>query len=377
MKSTIILVTKDALKYDSLPLYGNKLWNTPNINHLASKGTIFCNHYTNAPSTSMAVVCMFSGLNAHELERRYYTEVEHFNQASTVFDMFQDRGYETHVFWTEGDYKATYPYTKCYSKNTIFHIITSKTEEIKQEIIKLNKVNKFLWIHMPAYLNGKKYYGSDIEDFDNFIGFLRDSFGDECIFITSDHGYFSLNKGLVFYGFHVYNDAIKVPFISPRIDNLNEIQFPTSHRQFKEILFEKRIKKQQYVFSDTQYYLQSYRRLAIIKDNYKYIYNKFENSEEFYDLEYDPDEIINLVIDFKGLKILESHRHRTVPFELITYYPYREKAFTVYQELRKVKENIWREGKWYQEMPRKIKAYCKNISYSIKCLKKDIIKMPF
>ena len=36
-----VLITKDALRKDYLPSYGNKFWKTPNIDELASKGTIF------------------------------------------------------------------------------------------------------------------------------------------------------------------------------------------------------------------------------------------------------------------------------------------------------------------------------------------------
>ncbi len=181
----------------------------------------------------------------------------------------------------------------------------------------------------------------------------------------------------VFYGFHVYNDAIQVPFITPRLNGIREVTFPTSHRQFKEILLEGRLEKKPFVFSDTQYYLQAYRRLAIIKDQYKYIYNKFEDTEEFYDFKFDPEETLNLVIDFKNLKILESHRHRLVPFELITFYPYREQALVVYHELQEVKRSIWRKGKWYQEIPRKVKAHYRNTLYYLKTMQRGVLRMPF
>jgi len=199
MGQTIVLVTKDALKCSLLPVYGNKYWKTPNIDKLAEKGTVFRNHYTNAPSTSMAVVCMFSGMNAHELERRYYTEVEKFTQTDTIFEILERKGYSTHVFWTEGDCKATYPYTKCYSDNTVFHTIPCDSEGIKRELLKVqNESKQFLWIHLPAYMNGKKYYGSDIEDFDDIVGFIKDTFGDEQLYLSSDHGYLELKKGLVY-----------------------------------------------------------------------------------------------------------------------------------------------------------------------------------
>ena len=97
----ILLISKDALRVDSLSCYGGTIWNTPNIDSLAKSGTIFRNYYTAAPASAMAYSCMFSGLNPYELERSKYTEVKPFDQCPTLFDIMNEKGYENHVIWDE------------------------------------------------------------------------------------------------------------------------------------------------------------------------------------------------------------------------------------------------------------------------------------
>lgn len=41
MNDSTVLLSKDILMPAYLPIYGNKYWETPNIDELASKGTVF------------------------------------------------------------------------------------------------------------------------------------------------------------------------------------------------------------------------------------------------------------------------------------------------------------------------------------------------
>ncbi len=377
LQDVIVLVTKDAMRCDYLPVYGNTYWKTPNITALAEKGTVFSRHYTNAPSTSMAVTCMFSGLNAHELERRYYSEVEKFTQKETVFDVLEKQGYSTHVFWTEDDYGSTYPYSKCYGEKAVFHNVGNAPADMEKEIDALTGSKLFLWIHLPAVLTGFVSWESDVEETDRFVGFLRKKFGDDGIYISADHAQMKLGKGIPGYGFHVYDAAIRVPFISPRIMNLPKIDFPTSHRQFPDIVLQGEVTPQQYVFSDTQYYLQAHRRLGIIKGKYKYIFNKYFDSEELYDLDRDPGEEVNLLNLLKNKLVFDPFRLRSFPFTTIYYYPFLDDASKVYEELKAVKNEVWRQGKWHQELPRRLKARYKSVKYGILAMvRKNIVKSP-
>ena len=67
-----ILISKEILRIDYLSCYGGQLWSTPNIDDLASKGTIFKRHYTSAPSTAMSISSMFTGKYPYQLNRKIY-----------------------------------------------------------------------------------------------------------------------------------------------------------------------------------------------------------------------------------------------------------------------------------------------------------------
>ena len=69
-----------------LPVYGNTYWKTPNIDELASKGTVFYRHYTSAPSTAMSFTAMFSAKYPYELDRRTYVHIDDMKGAETFFD---------------------------------------------------------------------------------------------------------------------------------------------------------------------------------------------------------------------------------------------------------------------------------------------------
>ena len=67
-----ILITKDAMCTGYLHQYGCKYWNTPNIDQLSKKGTIFLRHYSGASSTIMSNICMFTSDYAHKSPLKDY-----------------------------------------------------------------------------------------------------------------------------------------------------------------------------------------------------------------------------------------------------------------------------------------------------------------
>ena len=263
------------------------------------------------------------------------------------------------LFWI----KLAYKFSKVYgSEATKFHnldigqkvgphkIDISKIEPNEKKkslqlIIKnvdslLEKDKLFIWVHLPHVLKGCTGYGSDIDLFDIFIGEIRKRFNDNSIFITADHGHMNIEKGIPVYGFHVYEGAIKIPLITPRINGIDKVTYPTSNIQLKDIILNNRLEKQEFIYSDSQYYLQENRKLAIIKGNYKYIYNKSDKSEELYDIQFDPNENVNLLID----KFYDRNRLKYYNLEEIYYYPYWNNIQNIYHELKNEKVRIWKEG---------------------------------
>ena len=130
MKDRIILVTKDVLRADYLASYGNGYWKTPNIDELASKGTIFLKHYTATPSSAMSYTAMFSGLFPYEMNRKKYTNVKPFTQTETLFSLFERKKYQCYVIWDESWFRTSYLHSMVYgykkkfhNKNNIFFIL--------------------------------------------------------------------------------------------------------------------------------------------------------------------------------------------------------------------------------------------------------------
>ena len=369
MKS-IILLSKDILRPDYLSCYGGRAWSTPNIDELARSGTVFRRHYTAAPSTAMAVTSMFTGLWAHSLDRKRYSEVEQFDEDKTLFGILNERGYHTHVIWP-GDYdERAGKYSKVFSRDTAIHgagnaqyrIFPIKDgrrkplstkgicpDEVLSSILATldgclegEEAAAFIWMHLPHCLLGRTSYGADIDLFDRLVGEVRERFDRSGIYVTADHGHMNCQKGVPVYGFHVYEGAIRIPLITPRIEGQEEILFPTSNTQLMDCILGRPIQERRYVYSDSQYYAQSNRKLAVVMGKYKYIYNKRTRTEELYDLEYDPTENVNLLI------VGWDDRNRCGQYllEEIYYYPHWDQAGDACVELRREKDRIWREGHW-------------------------------
>jgi len=363
-----ILITKDALRIDYLSCYGGKYWKTSNIDELANKGTIFLRHYTSAPSTAMAITSMFSGIYAHELDRQQYSEVDQYT-GETLFDIIGRQGVQPYVIWPFEWDKAAWKYSKVFPENV--EIVSMKEisegvgrdsndnkkvdEELSKEtleriIFQINKIlskdeNIFVWLHLPHVIKGRLSYGSDIDLFDKLVGNIRELFDDDSIYLSSDHGHMNYEKNIPVYGFHVYEGAIRVPFITPRIDNKQVIDFPTSHTQLKDIISSHKIEREKFVYSDTQYYVQDNRRISIIKNQYKYIFSKKNQTEELFDLHFDPDENVNLLVD----KVYDINRLGYYNLNETYYYPHFNKLKDIYLDFKSEKERIWKTGSWLTE----------------------------
>lgn len=386
----VVLLSKDAMLPGYLPTYGNKYWKTPNIDELAGKGTVFQQHYTAAPSTAMAFTSMFTGLFPYQLDRKDYTEVEEYNQGTTLFDEMYNRGYECHLMWSTNYIKMADKYSKCYGKHTIRHEAMklnqsvgvhmprdeernnlkpddAKVKEVMDYLIgELDSIDRskpiFLWIHLPHVLLGRCGYGQDIDLFDQFVGELRKRFGDEGIYITADHGNMNGYKGKTTYGFDVNQPAIHIPLITPRLEGKETIDFPTTNAQLMDIILNKRVDSHEFIISDTQYYAQPYRKTAIIRGKYKYIYNKFDKTEEFYDIDFDPNENINLL-----QKILyDVDRNRNVNAQQVIFYPWMDEAMENYHLIKDFFNSIWKTADPWTERKNYIERKLKNYKAAIK-----------
>ena len=384
----IVLVSKDATLPEYYGPYGGKLLKTPNIDELAAKGTVFNRHYTAAPSTAMAFAAMFTGKFSYEMGYTNYQEVEKYS-GRTLFDELEERGYENHILWSHNYIKMAERYSKCYGKNTIHHdamkfnlscgintehtsafrkydnaLMESVVGDLLKEIDTIDYSHKpiFLWIHMPHCMLGGISYGSDIEYYDKLIGELRKRFGDDNFFITADHGHMNGAKGKFAYGFDVYESAIRIPLIAPLINGQKTIDYPTSNIQLSEIILNHTVSKLPYVLSDTAYCAQPHRKLAIIKDDFCYIYNRRGKKEELYNIVIDPSEDINLV---EGYFRKDPDRKRITDIRHVVLYPEWEQVPYILKEMRTIKDTIWKTGVFKEELRLLFSYYYNRVKFGL------------
>ncbi len=389
LNDSILLLTKDALCKEYLPIYGNAYWRgkTPNIDELANKGTVFDRHITAAPSTVMAFRAMVTGKFAHEQPYSNYSPKEVSGDDEDLFQYASKLGYRGHIIWDKAWDHMVLRYGNCYGPNTVIHSIPElrqgvgchynheqplknddeKCRETLNRIIREIKdifktdVKIFLWVHLPHVINGRTSYGSDIDMFDEFVGKLREIFDDERIFISADHGNMNAHNGKYCYGFDVNTSAVEIPLITPRIKNLEHCHDLTSNIDIKTLIFERKIPDRKVVFSDCAYYAQPHRKLAIYKENFAYIYNKLTKKEELYDLNNDKFELCNLCVkDYHDMD-----RKLSSPIREYYFSPYWDDIDSILQDFRSIKSSMWKNAQWSVEMKEKYLRKAKNIAVGL------------
>lgn len=388
MGKNIIFISKDALNKHVLPTYGNQYWKTPNIDELAAKGTVFNRHYTAGGSTAMAFTSMSLGKYCYETNRRDYKNEEAMN-GNTLFDKLYDAGYECHIVWDDTYTSFAESHFRCEGLHTKIHSLPQiKQKEtahikgqiddmtfddvetakalvlIKNEFVKIKndaKKDIFLWCHLPHVMRGRQGYGSDIDVFDQVIGIARELYDDDEIYISADHGHMNGWKNKYHYGFDVEEEAICIPLIAPKINNMKTIDFPTSMLQMYDILYTKSLGPQEYVMCETAYYAQPKRKVAIIKGKYKYCYDKEKKTEFLYDLEFDPQENHNLVYT----EFYDTDRFLWYSTSQCFYYPYWDEAMRILDDFRKIKKSMWKTGTIAEELYNRV-------LHRVKCLYRRI-----
>ncbi|MDL2318944.1 sulfatase-like hydrolase/transferase [Eubacteriales bacterium OttesenSCG-928-A19] len=389
---SLCLVTKDILIKEYLSVYSKrKCHETPNLDVLAQKGTVFMRHYTAAPSTAMAMAAMLTGRYPYQTKNRYYVPVNSVDtDGKNLFNIAEARGLKSHILWSKNYMKAALPFLDCvdsglvkihtidinqtigpHNKNTAViernvELENRSMDTLFDAIVKIMHADEkiFLWIHLPHVLKGRSGYGDDIDLLDKTIGKIREYISDEAIYISADHGNMNGQKGKYGYGFDVYESAISIPLITPRIGNNTFVEFPTSNRDIGEIIFNHSIPQNQFVLSDTAYYAQPNRKIAIIQDRYKYIYNKFKRAEELYDILFDPSENVNLLDQV----YFDPDRRIRYDKREAYYYPYWPAAIEAARICRAQKNELWKTGAPMEELWERLKFSLKHVKYKYRQL---------
>lgn len=103
-RPNIVFILADDLGYGDLSCYGQKRFQTPNIDRLASQGMKFTNHYAGAPVCAPSRSALITGLHTGHTFVRGNREVEPEGQwplpadAFTLTGMVKSEGYVTGVF---------------------------------------------------------------------------------------------------------------------------------------------------------------------------------------------------------------------------------------------------------------------------------------
>ncbi len=383
MNNRILLLTKDALCKSYLPVYGNSYWTgkTPNIDELAKKGTVFNKFYTSAPSTVMAFRGIVMGKFAFDTPYSDYIPMDVPEEATDLFSVARSKGFECHLLWDSKWEHMVLRYGNCFGKNTVIHNVEGLNQPVgphcnhkeiihDNDVVLLNTIstlekevsqicntnsNVFLWIHLPHVLMGRSGYGSDIDGFDMCIGMLRRYFNDCNIWISADHGNMDGYKDKYSYGFDVYTSAIQIPFITPRIKDMNVCDYNVSNIDMREIIFEGRVPQREFIYSDTAYYAQPHRKIAILKNDFAYIYTKRNKREELYDLIYDLNERCNLASDY----FYDKDRLLNTKLCEVYFSPRWGERDVVISEFRKELRRIWKNPAFYFEIRGRFLSFAK------------------
>ena len=373
----ILLITKDAMCKDYLPIYGNTYWKgkTPNIDELAQKGTVFNRHITAAPSTVMAFRAMVTGKFAHEQPFSNYKPKEIPSNDTDLFEVAANLGYQGHIIWDSAWDNMVLRYGNCYGKKTTIHSIPELRQGVgchykhdlplrKNDSLSKLVINKivcevrsiletnersFVWIHLPHVINGRTSYGSDIDLLDDLIGCLRGLFDDN-VFLSSDHGNMNAHNQKYCYGFDVNTPAVEIPFITPRLEGVREYDGITSNVDMVNYIFKRKIIKRDYVYSDCAYFAQPQRKLVIYDKDFAYIFTKHHSKEELYDARNDRAELCNLLV--KSYK--DPDRRISSPVREYFYSPYWDDVDDIVERFRKERKRIWKTGSFSEEIKERL-----------------------
>lgn len=148
-KPNVVFILADDLGYGDLSCYGQKHFQTPNIDRLAEKGMKFTNQYAGAPVCAPSRCALMTGLHTGHAFVRGNREVEPEGQvplpaaAYTLTEMMKSNGYVTGVF---GKWGLGYPGSE------------GAPENVGVDVFYGYNCQRLAHNYYPAYLwdNGKK-----------------------------------------------------------------------------------------------------------------------------------------------------------------------------------------------------------------------------
>ena len=139
---------------------------------------------------------------------------------------------------------------------------------------------------------------NELFQFDSVIGeFFSKSREDLKVIICEDHGKMLGENGILSYAFNLMEGTLYTPILVVDSDLPHCIIDKTiSLSNFKNIVLDREVQYTKYIYADSSYADQWHRKTMVRKGKWKYIYNRDEwpVKEQLFDLDTDPNEMINL-----------------------------------------------------------------------------------
>lgn len=100
----IIFILSDDLGYGDLSCYGQKYFQTPNLDKLASEGVRFTQHYSGSTVCAPSRACLHTGLHTGHVYQRFNGQVQlrHDPQDIILARLLKDAGYHTALIGKSG-----------------------------------------------------------------------------------------------------------------------------------------------------------------------------------------------------------------------------------------------------------------------------------
>src|SRR3954451_22384943 len=238
LSNSIILITIDTLRADSVGYAGNTRVKTPFLDSLAARGIVFTNAHAHNVVTLPSHVNILTGLYPWQHGVRDNAGFVLDPKFPTLASLLHDKGYAT------GAFIGAFPLDARFGLNHGFDVYddnygkgSSSTDFIMQErpatavlaaATKWWSANdgrkRFMWVHLydahapyrppPQFTNPDPYLG-EIESVDDALAKqLAPLVGsDTLVIVTGDHGEARGDHGELTHGLFTYESTLKVPLI--------------------------------------------------------------------------------------------------------------------------------------------------------------------
>ncbi len=347
----ILFITMDAVRADHLSCYGYKRKTTPNIDKIASQGTVFERAYSQGTGTIISVPSFMSGLFISQIECQNLSTTPEGHRLAPSTEIIADylrkkgyltigvaaHGYLSMVDCQDWDIFSNPPDLQVGGRDISSPDMTRRALEYAKKY--LPKYKTFMWVHYfdphDAYMphpeikgfghRPKDLYDGELKYTDKYIGKLVEEWNKisplpTVIIIAADHGESLGEHGIPRHNMNFYEAITHVPLILyiPGAKQTKRIKepvalidiFPTlrnlmgdepNPRQFGHSLLAGalygRENPSRIIFHEAQFeqFKKFHAMRAITTSKYRFIWDMLSGAEELYDLRRDPKELKNLV----------------------------------------------------------------------------------